>query len=92
MFYRETARDLYNAARRDVEAGRYDRAGELARAADAMTHVIEHLGHAADQSARPEPREPEPKPEPKARPKARAEFDRPELKKDRFGDRLPPPL
>src|SRR5436189_194701 len=42
-FYRDAARDLYNAARRDAEAGRYDRAGELARAADAMTHVIEHL-------------------------------------------------
>jgi hypothetical protein len=41
------ARDLYRAARRDLEAGREDRGGELARAAEAMTHVTEHLGHVA---------------------------------------------
>ncbi len=47
-FYLKAARDLYTAARRDLEAGRDERGGELARAAEAMTHVIEHLGHAAD--------------------------------------------
>jgi len=47
-FYLEASRDLYTAARRDVEAGREERGGELARAAEAMTHVAEHLGHAAD--------------------------------------------
>ena len=31
-FFLDAARDLYNAARRDVEAGRDERAGELARA------------------------------------------------------------
>jgi hypothetical protein len=46
-FYLDAARDLYNAARRDVEAGRAERAGELARAAEAITHVPEHLSHAA---------------------------------------------
>jgi hypothetical protein len=43
----KVARDLYRAARRDLEAGREDRGGELARAAEAMTHVTEHLGHVA---------------------------------------------
>lgn len=46
-FYLDAARDLYSAARRDVEGDRIDRAGELARAAEAMTHVPEHLAHAA---------------------------------------------
>ena len=85
--YREAARDLYNAARRDAEAGRYDRAGELARAADAMTHVIDHLGHVADRSG-PGLLDPEPK----ARLKARADLDRPDPKAERDSDRLPPPL
>jgi hypothetical protein len=56
-FYLDAARDLYNAARRDAEAGREERAGELARAAEAMTHVPEHLSHAAGEPDRPEPRE-----------------------------------
>jgi hypothetical protein len=46
--YLKASRDLYTAARRDVEAGREERGGELARAAEAMTHMTEHLGHAAD--------------------------------------------
>ena len=45
-FFLDAARHLYNAARRDVEAGRDERAGELARAAEAMTHVPEHLSNA----------------------------------------------
>src|SRR4051812_46598344 len=36
-FFMKAARDLYRAARRDLEAGREDRGGELARAAEAMT-------------------------------------------------------
>jgi hypothetical protein len=43
-FYLDAARDLYNAARRDAQAGRLDRASELARAAEALTHVPAHLG------------------------------------------------
>ena len=54
-FYLKAARDLYTAARRDVEAGREERGGELARAAEAMTHVAEHLGHAADGPRGPRP-------------------------------------
>ena len=46
--YVKAARDLYSAARRDLEAGRDERAGELARAAEAMTHVPEHLAQAGD--------------------------------------------
>jgi hypothetical protein len=46
-FYLQASRDLYSAARQDAEAGRMERAGELARAAEAMTHVVEHLGHVA---------------------------------------------
>lgn len=37
--YLDSARDLYNSARRDAEAGRPERAIELARAAEALTHV-----------------------------------------------------
>jgi hypothetical protein len=46
--YRNAASELYRAARRDYEAGRTERAAELARAAEAMSHVAGHLGHAAD--------------------------------------------
>ena len=46
--YVKAARDLYTAARRDLEAGRDERAGELARAAEAMTHVPEHLAQVGD--------------------------------------------
>ncbi len=49
-FYLNAARDLYNAARRDAEANREERSGELARAAEAMTHVPEHLRNAAEGS------------------------------------------
>lgn len=37
--YLDAARDLYNSARRDAEVGRMERALELARAAEALTHV-----------------------------------------------------
>lgn len=63
-FYLKAAKDLYKAARRDVEDGRADRAGELARASEAMTHVPDHLTHAGDRRGprgeRPEPRKPRP--------------------------------
>jgi hypothetical protein len=45
-FYLDAARDLYRAARRDAENGHLDRAGELARAAETMSHVPEHMIHA----------------------------------------------
>lgn len=51
--FREAARDLYNAARRDAEAGRAQRAAELTRAADAMSHVLEHLGHLEREGPEP---------------------------------------
>ena len=51
-FYVKESRDLYNAARRDLEAGRQERGGELARSAEAMTHVAEHLAHVADGAQR----------------------------------------
>ena len=54
-YYRDAAGDLYRAARRDFEAGRSERAAELARAAEAMSHVAEHLGHAADVRETPPP-------------------------------------
>ncbi len=79
-FYRDASKDLYNAARRDAEAGRSDRAGELARAAEALTHVPEHIARAADD--RPEPKAKRDRPEP---PKGKR--DRPEP-----GGRIPPPI
>ncbi|MBV8557371.1 MAG: hypothetical protein JO116_17545 [Planctomycetaceae bacterium] len=88
-FYLDAAKDLYNAARRDAEAGRLERAGELARAAEAITHVPEHLGHAAVEGPndQPEPKRLRPEPPPL-----------PDLKRDHVRDRdfgpgdLPPPL
>jgi hypothetical protein len=53
--YRDAAIELYRAARRDYDAGRIERAAELARAAEAMSHVAEHLGHAADVRVTPPP-------------------------------------
>jgi hypothetical protein len=106
-FYLEAAKDLYNAARRDAVAGRRERAGELARAAEALTHVPEHLARALDPDDRPEPREkndkkakkgrPEPPkvkkdhPEPKEEKKERPE---PREKKDRPvpDGEIPPPI
>jgi hypothetical protein len=107
-FYLEASKDLYNAARRDAVAGRQERAGELARAAEALTHVPEHLARANDDGPRPEPKEkkekkakkapPEP---PKAkgkgeRPEPKEKKDRPEPKekKDRPepGGEIPPPI
>lgn len=43
-FYLDSARNLYNAARRDATEGRNDRAIELARAAVALTLVPRYLG------------------------------------------------
>jgi hypothetical protein len=75
-YYNDASRDLYNAARRDAVAGRYERAGELARAADALSHVNEHLAHATGN--RPEPPDdgygPEPK-EGKEKAKAKKKAD-----------------
>ena len=98
-FYIKAARDLYSAARRDLEAGRDERAGELARAAEAMTHVPEHLAQAGpargEFDARPAPPPPPDGPEPKVKryerrdpePKAK----RPEPRQTRDAD-LPPAL
>lgn len=85
----KASRDLYTAARHDVEAGRVERGGELARAAEAMTHVVDHLGHAADGP-----------PEERDRPKEKAKAKRggrpePKEKGGRFDwpdADLPPPL
>ncbi len=78
-FYLDAARDLYNSARRDVLAGRDERAGELARAAEAMTHVPEHLSNAAAaEPERPGPRgafDPPPEAKKKARPRPKGVFD-----------------
>jgi len=91
-FSLKASRDLYTAARRDVEAGREERGGELARAAEAMTHVAEHIGHAADgppegrgrlglrSGERREPPPPPARPEPKEKRTERRDAD------------LPPPL
>jgi hypothetical protein len=90
-FYLDAARDLYNAARRDATAGRDGRAGELARAAEAITHVPEHLSHAADQAvdarAKTERYETKPSPrpfddEPKAKRKGEPDRKRPPRPED----------
>ena len=100
-FFLDAARDLYNAARRDVEAGRDERAGELARASEAMTHVPEHLSNAAaGRTGGPGARgvfdPPPPEPKKKDRARARGGFDPPpDPKGERSGTRdrdLPPPL
>ena len=76
-FYVKAAKDLYRAARRDADAGRNDRAGELARAAEAMTHVTDHLGHLAEGPERPG---------------GRPERPEPRKKSERGDNDLPPPL
>jgi len=99
-FYLDAARDLYRAARRDAEAGRDDRAGELARAAEAMTHVPEHLARATDRGPEPKGRDGgPPPPDPKGErrpphprpgdgpPPDRKGDERPERKADRKADR-----
>jgi hypothetical protein len=87
-FYVKTARDLYSAARRDLEAGRDERGGELARAAEAMTHVPEHLAQVGDGpgrfSYRPVPPPSSDRPEPKK--------EREPLPRERRGLELPPAL
>jgi hypothetical protein len=96
-FYFKAAKDLYNAARRDAEAGRIERAGELARAAEALTHVPEHLERATTD--RPEPKEKKEKkdrPGPKEKKERKEKKDRPDFKEKRGrpepGDRIPPPI
>ena len=80
-YYRNAASEVYRRAVRDFEAGRRERAGELARAAEALSHVAEHLGHAADVRSAPPP---------KAEPKARRGLGGRPAKEGR-GDILPPP-
>ena len=88
-FYIKAARDLYTAARRDLEAGRDERAGELARAAEAMTHVPEHLAQAgttaATFDARPARRRPS-GPEPKVK---RSELAIPSPRRSARAARIP---
>ena len=88
-FYFDASKDLYNAALRDAVAKRMERAGELARAAEALTHVPEHLALAADPKERPEPKqkkarrdrpEAKEKPEPKQKREAK---EKPEPKEKR---------
>ena len=92
--YLKAARDLYSAARRDVEAGRDERGGELARAAEAMTHVVDHLGHLAEGppegrgrlSSRPGVRREPPPPPSRERPEPKRK------RAERRDEDLPPPL
>lgn len=97
-FYLDASKDLYNAARRDAVSGRRERAGELARAAEALTHVPEHLAKALDADDRPEPKEKKEKKEKKDRPEPpKAKKGRPEPpkeKKDRAeaDGEIPPPI
>jgi hypothetical protein len=56
QYFRDAANALCRDAQRDVDAGRIERAGELARAAEAMTHIAEHLGRAADFRRTPPPK------------------------------------
>ncbi len=90
--YVKAARDLYTAARRDLEAGRDERGGELARAAEAMTHVIDHLGHVADGPP-DRPGRGLLKAAPRREPPAPPDGPEPKEKRGRRRDaELPPPL
>ena len=89
-FYFDAARDLYNTARRDAEGSHWERAGELARSAEAMTHVPEHLAHLSLG----EPRDDGPPPKKEARrgPPPPPPGDGPPPRKEaRRGRRGPPP-
>ncbi len=76
--YVKAAQDLYNAARRDLAAGRDERGDELARASEAMTHVPEHLAQAGDRdrfAPRPAPVPPPESPAPKGKRAERRELE-----------------
>jgi hypothetical protein len=92
-FYLNAARDLYNAARRDAEAGRSERAEELARAADAITHVSEHLAHALNDGP-PPPLDRDDRPEAKGegpeRKRPPRDGDRPKAIRKDFETKRPP--
>jgi hypothetical protein len=99
-FYLDASKDLYNAARRDATAGRLERAGELARAAEALTHVPEHLARAEEGGPEPKAKRERFEP-PKA--KGKPERERPEPPKEKREkkerrerpdreDDLPPPI
>ena len=90
-FYFKAARDLYNAARRDAEAGRMERGGELARAAEALTHVPEHLARADHEAPEPKERKKKDRPAP---PKGKRDHPEPKEKKGHpeAADRIPPPI
>lgn len=79
-FYNDAARDLYNAARRDAEADRQERAGELARAAEAMSHVNEHLARASGRNPGPPGGD---RPEPKEKPDRKEKKEKKEKKGER---------
>lgn len=94
-FYMDAVKDLYNAALRDAEAGRNERAAELSHAAEAMTHVPEHLDHIMNGPDEPKPDRPHP-PGPRAkgvRPAPpQGEHPSPPKGEHPGGDALPPPL
>ncbi|MEO6811901.1 MAG: hypothetical protein ABI353_22560 [Isosphaeraceae bacterium] len=94
-FYIDAARDLYNAALRDAEAGRSERAAELSHAAEAMTHVPEHLNHIAkgpDELERDRPRPPQPKAKGDRPAPPRGDRPAPPKGERPNADALPPPL
>ena len=91
-YYLDASKDLYNAARRDAVAGRRERAGELARAAEALTHVPEHLARALED--RPEPKEKKARKDRPEPPRAKRDRPEPKEKRDRPepGGEIPPPI
>ena len=101
-FYLDVARDLYTAARHDAEADRDDRAGELARAAEAITHVPEHLARAAEDGpdrpkAKKDQHEPSKEKEKGKKDHEKAKRDRPEPPQEKADrpapdDAIPPPI
>lgn len=64
----DAARKAYADGRTAYEAKEYDRAAELARAAEAWSHVGEHLARAADRRDGPDGKAPPPPPEGKTPP------------------------
>ncbi|QEL17492.1 hypothetical protein [Limnoglobus roseus] len=59
----DAAKKAYADGRAAYEAKEYDRAADLARAAEAWSHVGEHLGRAADRRDGPDGKAPPPQPE-----------------------------
>ena len=85
-YYLDAARDLYNDALKEARGDDPARAREMAKAAEALSHVPEHLGHAIDGGPAKKAKRDEPKAK---RDEHKGKHDEAKAEDD---DGFPPPL